>query len=108
MNDCDDIPTYERIYRVVRQIPYGRVTTYGTVADLAGGVTARMVGFALAALPAENDVPWQRVINYKGKISPRGFGFGSAIQRMLLEEEGVEFDLNGKVDIERFGWSLGG
>jgi methylated-DNA-protein-cysteine methyltransferase related protein len=50
------------------------------------------------------DVPWQRVINAKGRISPHGFGYGSALQRQILEEEGVEFDAEDCVDFERFGW----
>ena len=94
----------ERIYAVVRQVPSGRVTSYGRVASIAGGCTARMVGYALASLPGESSVPWQRVINAGGKISPHGEGFGSAIQRLLLEEEGIVFDAAGRVDFQRFGW----
>jgi methylated-DNA-protein-cysteine methyltransferase-like protein len=97
-------PTYSRIYAFVRQIPPGRVVTYGQVANLLGGCTARMVGYALAALPEGTDVPWQRVINHQGKISPHGAGFGSAMQRHLLEEEGIRFDLQGRIDFDEFGW----
>jgi methylated-DNA-protein-cysteine methyltransferase related protein len=97
-------PLYQRIYAMVRQIPYGRVTTYGQIAGLVGGCSAQMIGFALAALPHENDVPWQRVVNKAGKISPHGFGYGSAMQRELLEAEGVEFDLEGCIDFDKFGW----
>lgn len=97
-------PLYEQIYTAVRMIPRGRVSTYGTIARLVGGCSAQMVGFALAAVTKDDDVPWQRVINAKGKISPHGFGFGSALQRDLLEEEGVVFDLESRVDLERFGW----
>jgi methylated-DNA-protein-cysteine methyltransferase-like protein len=101
----DNTPTYpERIYAVVRQIPPGRVATYGQVAALAGGCTARMAGYALAGLHDGSDVPWQRVINSQGKVSPHGAGFGSAIQRQLLEEEGIEFDSQGRVDFEKVGW----
>lgn len=102
-----ETPLYERIYAVVRQVPPGRVTTYGQVARLVGGISAQMVGFALAALrdrPAGQEVPWQRVINARGKISPHGYGFGSAIQRQLLEEEGVVFDVAGCVDLSLYGW----
>lgn len=94
----------ERIYAVVRQVPAGKVVTYGQVAALAGGCTARMVGYAMAATPAGSAVPWQRVINAQGKISPHGAGFGSAVQRQLLEEEGIEFDARGVIDLDRFGW----
>lgn len=97
-------PLYERIYAVVRQVPYGRVTTYGHIARVVGGCSAQMVGFAMAALRPDSDVPWQRVINAKGKISPRGGGPGAFLQRDILEEEGVEFDLDNRVDFEKFGW----
>jgi methylated-DNA-protein-cysteine methyltransferase related protein len=95
---------YLRIYAMVRQIPYGRVATYGQIAELVGGVTARMVGYAMSALTEGHDVPWQRVINFKGKISPHGMGLGSLMQREILENEGVEFDTEGRVDFNRFGW----
>lgn len=97
---------YNRIYDLVRRIPPGKVTTYGTVAGLVGGCTARMVGYAMAALKRGSapDVPWQRVINAQGKVSIHGDGFGNAMQRVILEEEGVAFDASGKVDFERFGW----
>jgi len=97
---------YHQIYDMVRQIPAGKVTTYGRIAELVGGCTARMVGYAMAALKrgGEPDVPWQRVINAKGKISIHGDGFGNAMQRVKLEEEGVEFDANDRVDFTRFGW----
>jgi len=98
---------YERIYAMVRRVPFGKVTTYGRIAELVGGCTARMVGYAMAALKrcTAPDVPWQRVINAKGKISVHGDGIGNAMQRAILEEEGVEFDANERVDFNRFGWS---
>jgi methylated-DNA-protein-cysteine methyltransferase related protein len=104
---CDIAPKYAQIYQVIRKIPPGKVATYGQIAGLVGTCTARMVGYALAALsdqPRDADVPWQRVINAQGKISPHGFGMGSAVQRQLLEDEGVEFDANGRVDFEKCGW----
>jgi methylated-DNA-protein-cysteine methyltransferase-like protein len=100
---------YERIYAVVRQIPRGQVATYGQIARIVGGISAQMVGFALAALrgnPADEDVPWQRVVNAKGKISPHGMGFGSLIQRDLLEDEGVMFDVEGCLDFDLYRWQL--
>ena len=97
-------PLFERIYAIVRQIPYGRVTNYGHIAQIVGGCSAQMVGFALSALRPDSDVPWQRVINAQGKISPRGGGPGSMLQREILEEEGVEFDEENRVDFDRFGW----
>lgn len=94
---------YGRIYALVRQIPPGRVTTYGRIAREVG-CTARTVGFAMAALPSGHDVPWQRVINSQGKVSPRRSDDGDIIQRQLLEAEGVLFDPHGRVDLVRYGW----
>jgi len=97
---------YDRIYAMVRRIPHGKVTTYGRIAELVGGCTARMVGYAMAALKRGTapDVPWQRVINAKGKISVHGDGIGNAMQRVILEDEGIEFDGDGRADFNRFGW----
>ena len=95
---------YERIYAVVHQIPTGSVATYGQIAAIVGDCSARMVGYAMAALTYGTTVPWQRVINRLGKISPRGSGTGSARQRQLLEAEGVRFDQHGRVDFAKAGW----
>lgn len=104
----DSQPTlYQRIYSVVRQIPPGKVATYGQISRILGTCSAQMIGFALAALPKrpnDQDVPWQRVINAQGHISPHGFGYGSALQHQLLEEEGVIFNLDGSIDLNRWGW----
>jgi methylated-DNA-protein-cysteine methyltransferase related protein len=64
-----------------------------------------MVGYAMAALPQETPVPWQRVINSQGKISQRSYGFGGEMQRLLLQEEGIIFDRNGCIDINIYGWN---
>lgn len=97
-------PNYQRIYQVVRRIPPGRVATYGQVARLAGlPGHARQVGYALHALPEGSDVPWQRVINAQGQLSLKRFD-GREIQRILLEDEGVEFGPGEKIDLQAFGW----
>jgi methylated-DNA-protein-cysteine methyltransferase-like protein len=96
---------YGRIYRVVRSIPPGKVMTYGQVAGKAGGCSARNVGYAMAALPFDSDVPWQRVINAKGEVSRRLDGTGHLVQRQVLEIEGVRFSKNGKVDLSDYGWN---
>ena len=98
---------YDLIYDTIRQIPEGKVATYGQISRIVGRCSAQMIGFALAALgrqTATTDVPWQRVINAQGRISPHGYGFGTNMQRVLLEEEGVEFNLENEIDFERFGW----
>ena len=97
--------TYKRIYAIVKQIPKGRVATYGQVARLAGlAGHARQVGYALNALPDGMDVPWHRVINFKGGISKRSIHVYEEIQRDLLEEEGVAFGADGRVSLQRYQW----
>lgn len=101
---------YDLIYAIVRQVPHGKVATYGQVARIAGRCSAQMVGFALAALGTYStrdgfaEVPWQRVINAQGRISPHGFGMGGHVQHQLLEEEGIIFSPEGVIDLDRFGW----
>ena len=98
-------PTYQRIYQVVRLIPAGKVATYGQVAELAGLFgKPRVVGYALYRVAPDDDVPWQRVINAKGEISTSAFRDGNDdLQRILLEEEGIEFEKN-KVDFGKYRW----
>jgi methylated-DNA-protein-cysteine methyltransferase related protein len=105
MDNALDTPIYERIYLLVRQIPPGQVVTYGQIARMVPGCTARMAGYAMAALPYGTDVPWQRVINREGRVSPRAGGSGAARQREILEAEGVYFNKQGQVDLNIFGWS---
>ena len=96
---------YRRIYALVAEIPAGRVASYGQIARRAG-CHARLVGFALAALPGGSAVPWQRVVNREGAISARREGDGGVLQRDLLEAEGVRFDHRGRIDLRRYGWSF--
>jgi methylated-DNA-protein-cysteine methyltransferase-like protein len=98
-----------RIYAVVRRIPRGRVATYGQVARLARiGAHPRLVGYALAALPEDARVPWHRVLNAQGRVSPRSTPGWDALQRALLEREGIRFDERGRVDLARRRWQPGG
>ena len=94
----------ERVLAVVRMVPAGQVTTYGTVALLAGNPrAARQVGGVLYGLrDSDSDVPWQRVVNVKGGISTFKVGSGE-LQVALLESEGVEV-VDRQVDLARFGW----
>jgi methylated-DNA-protein-cysteine methyltransferase-like protein len=105
-----------QVYEVVRAIPLGRVMTYGAVAAHIpmprgvdplgyGRIRARWVGYALAACP--EDVPWHRVINAQGRISPR-IAQGHQLQRVLLEDEGVKFDEHQRIDLARYAWHPGG
>lgn len=100
--------SYLRIYAVVRRIPRGCVATYGQVAALAGlAGQARQVGYALHALDDDSDVPWHRVLNARGEVSPRGEPGFEQIQRLLLDGEGVPFDVRGRVDLATFRWEPG-
>lgn len=98
-------PIYQRIYLVAKQIPPGQVATYGQIALIVGNCTARMVGYAMAAVDGSSDVPWQRVINAQGKISPRADSLSTERQRLLLEEEGIVFDLQERVNLRHYQWS---
>jgi methylated-DNA-protein-cysteine methyltransferase-like protein len=98
----DRVSLHTRIWDLVRQVPPGRVVSYGQVARMVGAPTPRIVGFAMSAAPG--DVPWQRVINSRGEVSRRKAGEGDRTQRALLEAEGVVFDARGRVDFGRYGW----
>ncbi|MEX0783107.1 MAG: MGMT family protein [Dehalococcoidia bacterium] len=99
----DELNYYERVYGIVATVPVGRVVTYGQVARALGvNRGARAVGYALRALSDADGVPWWRVVNARGGISPRGEGHGAEIQREMLEGEGVEFGLAGTVDLRRY------
>jgi methylated-DNA-protein-cysteine methyltransferase related protein len=98
--------TYDRIYAVVQQVPYGKVATYGQIAALAGYPRApRVAGYALYRVAPEMDVPWHRVVNAKGEISESPFRQGSdQFQRVLLEAEGVKFDKNDRINLAKYRW----
>jgi methylated-DNA-protein-cysteine methyltransferase-like protein len=111
-SDLDTVSWWDDFYRVVRLIPAGRVSTYGAVALFAGYPrAARHVGYAMAALTGTGvnaDVAWQRVLG----AAPRGRAkvtikdpVGGAMQRAMLEAEGVVFDGLGRVELARFGWT---
>ncbi|AZN36782.1 hypothetical protein EJO50_09980 [Iodobacter ciconiae] len=91
------------IRRVVARIPCGKVATYGQIARLAGYSNhSRFVGRCLH--DKESPVPWQRVINGQGKVSPRGLDGNDDEQRFLLQCEGVEFGEGGKIDLKVYLW----
>ena len=98
------VSIYERMLLVIREIPRGRVATYGQIAWIAGAASPRMAGDVLAGLPTDTDVPWQRVVNSRGGISPRADPLATDRQRRLLMGEGISFKPDGRIDLERFGW----
>lgn len=96
--------SYEKIYEVVKQIPRGKVATYGQIADLAGiPGQARQVGYALSALK-DAGVPWHRVINARGEISSRNNSDFESLQRILLEQEEIDFTEEGVIPLAIYRW----
>lgn len=94
---------FDRIYDLTRQIPYGRVTTYGQLARLVGNPRmSRIVGCAMHAAP--EDLPCHRVVNRLGGLSDAFRPMGKDTHRMLLELEGVTFRPDGTVDLDRYMW----
>jgi methylated-DNA-protein-cysteine methyltransferase related protein len=95
----------ERVLATVDSIPRGRVASYGDIAREAGlPRRARLVGRILSQLPPHSGLPWHRVVNAQGGLSPRGDGGSLREQRRRLAREGVRFDARGRVDLARHRW----
>lgn len=95
-----ETPFFQSVYAIVRQIPRGRVISYGRIARLLGSPrAARQVGWAMRQCP--DSLPWQRVVKADGSIAGGGW---AGLRRALLEEEGVVFLPDGRVDMRRCGW----
>jgi methylated-DNA-protein-cysteine methyltransferase-like protein len=93
----------ERVYRIVRRIPRGRVMTYGQLAYMLGaGYTPRTVGFVMHG--ADDRTPWHRVINSQGRCSTMRIALPHDKQQRMLETEGVSFDQSGRCDLEKLIW----
>ena len=95
--------TFQKIYEVVKTIPKGRVATYGWVARMAGNARwSRVVGYALHVNPSPSTIPCHRVLNRLGQTTP-AFAFGGeGVQRQLLEREGIIFEHDGTVDLNKY------
>ena len=99
-----DNPMRRAIYETVACVPHGKVATYGQIATLAGYLgRARQVGYALAGMPEEWGLPWHRIINAQGKVSPRSGSKLHLFQYELLECEGIAFAQN-RIDLNVFLW----
>ena len=99
----EKMTTFELVYAAVRQIPYGRVCTYGHIARMIGNARlSRVVGYAMHAAPP--DVPCHRVVNRMGGLCGGFAPLGRETHRMLLEMEGVPFRADGTVDLARCQW----
>ncbi len=95
----------ERVYEIVREIPFGKVMTYGQIAEILGeGYTARTIGYVMHAADTEN-VPWQRVINSQGACSTGKMTMPVNLQQKMLEDEGIEFNEKGRCDFKKHLWS---
>ncbi|MEO8042451.1 MAG: MGMT family protein [Acidobacteriota bacterium] len=104
MNRVEDKTYRERVYEIVRQIPIGRVMTYGQIAEILGeGYTPRTVGYVMNGADSEN-VPWQRVINSRGGCSTGRMTMPVNLQQNMLESEGVAFSEKGKCDLKEYLW----
>ena len=96
---------FKKVYDVVQQIPKGKVATYGQIARLAGNPRwSRVVGYALHVNPAPGIIPCHRVVNREGKPADTFAFGGGTIQRQMLEEEGIIFESDGHIDLEKYGW----
>lgn len=98
--------SFKKIYEIVKQIPTGKVATYGQIAHMAGNHRwARVVGYALHANPDPFAIPCHRVVNRNGKVC-KSFSFeGEEVQRNLLEKEGITFTADGNVDLSKHRWN---
>jgi NAD+ diphosphatase len=96
---------YQCIDAMVKRVPEGQLATYGQIAKLVGSCGPRQVGYAMASLDDDADVPWHRIINSQGRISSRDGSEGHTLQRIILEGEGILFNDKGKIKLENFRWS---
>jgi methylated-DNA-protein-cysteine methyltransferase-like protein len=103
MADQTDNDYRERVFRIVRMIPAGRVMTYGQIAEILGeGYTPRTVGFVMHS--SNDKTPWHRVINAQGGCSTRGLVLPHDKQQRMLEAEGISFDKRGRCNLQKYVW----
>jgi len=95
---------FQEILNVVKQIPSGRVATYGQIAAMAGTQNPRLVGFALSSCSERQEIPWFRVVNSKGQISFPEESNSFKIQYSLLINDGIIFDDKNKINLDQFRW----
>lgn len=93
----------DRVYRIVRRIPAGRVMTYGQIAYMLGeGYTPRTVGFVMHG--SDDSIPWHRVVNSQGGCSTTKIVLPGDKQQRMLEAEGIRFNAGGRCDLETYLW----
>lgn len=97
---------FDDVFAVVQQIPYGRVSTYGAIANYVETATARMVGWAMnKSFSSENPVPAHRVVNRKGELTGRHHFASPTMMQELLENEGIVIEKNRIVDFKKHFWN---
>ena len=108
-NTMEEISFFEKVYEVVKQIPFGRVTSYGAVANYLGTKgSAQMVGWAMnKSLSAESNIPAHRVVNRAGVLTGKHHFGGSDLMKQLLEDEGVKIADDKIVGFEQYFWDPG-
>lgn len=95
----------DQVISIVKKIPYGKVTTYGTVATLAGTPQgARLIGGILQHNHESHNLPWHRVVNKEGFISIKSLEYPKVLQKALLEQEGIEVTTNFMINLKKYGW----
>ncbi|MCL2807924.1 MAG: methylated-DNA--[protein]-cysteine S-methyltransferase [Coriobacteriia bacterium] len=100
MDGSKDAHFFERVYEIVRSIPYGKVMSYGQIAAAIGQPhAARSVGWAMSCCP--DDLPWQRVVRADGSVAGGAY---AQLRRKLLTEEGINFLCDGRVDMQSHTW----
>lgn len=96
----------DRVLEIIRSIPYGKVSTYGSIAILSGNPrAARQVSWILHSSSKKYNLPWHRVVNKQGKIS-LALGNGYEEQATLLESEGIRIDKNKSINLKKYGWNI--
>lgn len=101
----DEKSFFDKVYEVVKQIPFGRVTTYGAIARKIGSPqSARMVGYALNASHNQEDIPAHRVVNRQGMLSGKHHFEGTNLMQQLLENEGVNVKNNQVAEFDKLFW----
>ena len=104
--NADNENFFERVYEIARQIPYGKVTSYGAIAKILGSArSARMVGWAMNATGEREDVPAHRVVNRNGLLTGKHHFDGTNLMQQLLESEGVKVKNNQVVNFEKHFWN---
>ena len=96
---------FHKVYEVARQIPYGRVTSYGAIAKYLGAArSARMVGWAMNGAHGMEEIPAHRVVNRKGLLTGKHHFDGTSLMQQLLENEGIKVKKNQIVDLDKYFW----